>query len=360
MPFGGLLTVGIISAAGAIGGSAIQAGAAGKAGSQAQLAAMLAKAGIDKATADAIAAGYYGLGEGQKQLDTGLTNGTQQVRDSLNDTYGQLDMHLNAAHDAIYGARDEANAKLDPYAQGGRKAFDTLTNLATGEWTKPFNAEQLQGDPGFQFRLQQGAQALDRSAAAKGSVLGGGQMKAMAKYSQGLASDEYQNAFKRVLDQRKSIFDSLNGVAGYGERATTAQAQHDMTAGGHFADITNDVGKTKGLFTHASGDTIANMDFQTGVNKANMQLGGMQWIGQEGLQGAEAAGQALTGGANAQAGATMASGNAWAQGLNNAGSSLSNLLLLKTIMGGGNPGTVGGTLGEVPAGVDPLAGVFKP
>src|SRR3990167_9690943 len=48
-------------------------------------------------------------------------------------------------------------------------------------------------DPGYQFRLQQGEQALGRSAAARGGRLGGAQLKALADYGQGMASQEFGN-----------------------------------------------------------------------------------------------------------------------------------------------------------------------
>lgn len=56
-----------------------------------------------------------------------------------------------------------------------------------------------QNDPGYQFRLQQGQQALERSAAAKGTLLTGGTLRDVQDYAQGLASNEYQNVYNRAL-----------------------------------------------------------------------------------------------------------------------------------------------------------------
>jgi hypothetical protein len=47
--------------------------------------------------------------------------------------------------------------------------------------------------PGYQFRLDQGNQAVQRSAAARGILGSGATMKAIDRYSQGLASSEYNN-----------------------------------------------------------------------------------------------------------------------------------------------------------------------
>ena len=51
----------------------------------------------------------------------------------------------------------------------------------------------LQNTPGYQFSLQQGEQATDRGAAAKGMVSSGNTIAAEDQYSQGLAQQNYNN-----------------------------------------------------------------------------------------------------------------------------------------------------------------------
>jgi hypothetical protein len=67
----------------------------------------------------------------------------------------------------------------------------------------PFAApslEEFQKEPGLQARLAMGQQALERSAAAKGSLLSGGTQKALNRYSQDYASNEYANVYGRAAD----------------------------------------------------------------------------------------------------------------------------------------------------------------
>jgi len=45
--------------------------------------------------------------------------------------------------------------------------------------------------PGYQFRLGEGVKAVERSAAARGSLQSGAAMKAVQRYGEGLASEEY-------------------------------------------------------------------------------------------------------------------------------------------------------------------------
>lgn len=60
-----------------------------------------------------------------------------------------------------------------------------------------FNFKFDNTNPAYQWRYQQGINALDKSAAAKGMLLSGGQLKGLEKFGQGVASQEYENAFNR-------------------------------------------------------------------------------------------------------------------------------------------------------------------
>jgi hypothetical protein len=60
---------------------------------------------------------------------------------------------------------------------------------------------QAQQDPGYQFRLQQGQQALQNAAAAKGMLRTGATMKGLMDYNQAAASQEYDKAYGRALGE---------------------------------------------------------------------------------------------------------------------------------------------------------------
>ena len=91
---------------------------------------------------------------------------------------------------------------LRPYRESGQNA---LANL----WGMMADPNAFQGSPGYQFRLNQGVQALDRSAAARGRLNSGAQQKALMEYGQGLGSQEYGQQFNR-----------LASLAGVGQTAT--------------------------------------------------------------------------------------------------------------------------------------------
>src|SRR5262245_8867072 len=91
--------------------------------------------------------------------------------------------------------------------------------------------QDLENTPGYQFRLNQGLQALERSAASRGTLMTGGQLKGLTRYAQDVASQEYD---KRVQQ--------LTGLAGMGLGAAGTQAQVSSAYGRQATDLITDAG----------------------------------------------------------------------------------------------------------------------
>jgi hypothetical protein len=79
---------------------------------------------------------------------------------------------------------------------GGVAGYDPAAAM------RNFGASDFQADPGYAFRLSEGMKALDRTAASRGGLLSGATLKGAQQYGQGLASQEYQNAFNRYQANR--------------------------------------------------------------------------------------------------------------------------------------------------------------
>lgn len=82
----------------------------------------------------------------------------------------------------------QAQQLLQPYTQAGETA---LANMQAP------SMEALQNDPGYQFRLQEGQRALERSQAARGGLYSGAALRAAQEYGQGLADQTYNDYFRR-------------------------------------------------------------------------------------------------------------------------------------------------------------------
>ena len=61
--------------------------------------------------------------------------------------------------------------------------------------------EDVFEDPSYQFRLNEGMKALERSAAAKGTLRTGNTLQDLMRYGQDYASQEYDKATQRALAQ---------------------------------------------------------------------------------------------------------------------------------------------------------------
>ena len=84
---------------------------------------------------------------------------------------------------------------LAPYG-AAPPAFPTEPAYVPGTFTAPTIAEAL-NDPGYQFRTQQGEDALQRWAAAKGTLNDSGTAKALIDYGQNAAEQGYGNVYAR-------------------------------------------------------------------------------------------------------------------------------------------------------------------
>jgi hypothetical protein len=98
-------------------------------------------------------------------------------------------------------------------------------------------ADVMQQDPGYQFALQQGIDAVQHGAAARGTLLTGGAQKDLAQYAAGLASQRYGDIFNRNLSLAQLGLNAAGGQANlgtsYSGQATSAlEGQGNAAAAG--------------------------------------------------------------------------------------------------------------------------------
>jgi hypothetical protein len=102
----------------------------------------------------------------------------------------------------------------EPFRQAGVNA---LPELIAASRYQPFDMEQFQQDPGYAFRMKEGLRALENTAAARGGLLSGNAMRGLTRYGQGLASEEFGNAFNRYQSERAARLNPLQSLAGMGQ-----------------------------------------------------------------------------------------------------------------------------------------------
>jgi len=148
----------------------------------------------------------------------------------------------NALTAQIYG--DTVN-RNQPFVTAGTGAINKMADLnglngATNQTTAAQNF--VTADPGYQFRMDQGNAAVANSAAAKGLLGSGRYVKDAQNYAQGLASQEYGNAYSRLSGVAQLGQNSANNTAAIGQNYA-GTASNLLTAGG-IANSAGTVGST--------------------------------------------------------------------------------------------------------------------
>jgi hypothetical protein len=136
----------------------------------------------------------------------------------------------SAAETGAGVAKDASLGYYQPYAEGGGEAFGRANNMLQPGY------DYTSEDPSFQFGLNTGVNALDRSAVARGGLRSGGHEKALLRYGTDYGTTKFGESFDRQ-----------NQLAKYGFNA--AQAKSGVQSG-----------YVNALFNAADGRSGARMD----------------------------------------------------------------------------------------------------
>lgn len=127
-----------------------------------------------------------------------------------------------------------------------------------GSFSRSFGMSDFQADPGYQFRMDEAMKALNRSAASRGQLFSGGTLKDLQGYSQGLASQEYGNAYNRFNNDRSQRFNQLAALAGIGQTANGQLMQGGMNAVNNMSNAALQAGNAASAGAAAQGNIWGN------------------------------------------------------------------------------------------------------
>lgn len=176
---------------------------------------------------------------------------------------------------------------LAPWLQAGKTGLGELqTELGLGGNTNapgygsllaPFTAptiQQAEQYPGYQFGLQQGEEALQNSAAAKGNLVSGNSLEALNKFGQNYAQQDYSNVYNQAFNtfetNQMNRYNRLASLSGVGQQAANSL----------------------GTLGQGASNLVSNIDLTTGAQQ-----------GQDIQNAAAATASGYVGGANAWSGA---------------------------------------------------------
>lgn len=146
---------------------------------------------------------------------------------------------------------EQGRKDMAPYRWAGYGALSTLTDLMGiampgrepsenfGYLTDPYTGENLYDDPSYKFRMEQGVEALDKSASARGKLLSGEQDEDLITFGQEFASTEFERAYNRHRTEQQDTFSRLFGITEAGRGAAITGAQMGQQAAGTMSASTN-------------------------------------------------------------------------------------------------------------------------
>ena len=159
----------------------------------------------------------------------------------------------NKANDTQRYVFDQQREDNKEWLEAGKGALGGLTDMASGNY-------DMQTDPGYQFRLSEGLKAVNSNASARGNRKGGATMKALTRYGQNVASQEYNNQFNR-----------LSSIAGIGQTANSQNAQAGMNYGNNVSANQIGMGNAHAAAGIAQAGRMSNLIGQ-GIQGASMAM----------------------------------------------------------------------------------------
>jgi hypothetical protein len=175
---------------------------------------------------------------------------------------------------------DLATQNLVPYANHGAAATDRMSALSGLNGADALTSA-LQQDPGYQFRMGQGVNALDRSAASRGMLQSGAQQKALTQYGQGLASGELANAFQRVGAVQNNAQQASGALATLNQNRGTTLSNLSSRQASNNQALSQNTSNALGQYSMASGNAQAAGYQNMGSSlNAGLQNGLTAYMGQ--------------------------------------------------------------------------------
>jgi hypothetical protein len=205
----------------------------------------------------------YDLGDGKLALEDGTVFSQEDLQSLAGSWYG-----AKYAPDGNQAGwqRTYEDTLSGLVAKNGRTSFGDAgqtTAAPAGTAGQPDMSAFFES-PDYQFNLNEGQKAIDRSAAARGGLLSGGAQKEGIRYASGMASREYSAFVDRLMQQ-----------AGLGNTGIGASAAAGANTASTVANAATNAANARGSAYLTAGSAI-NSGVQGGIQNLllNKYLGG--------------------------------------------------------------------------------------
>jgi hypothetical protein len=148
----------------------------------------------------------------------------------------------DAANAAQQTALGNVTAAQQPYQALGSTSANHLADLISKGFTAPTLAD-AEATPGFQFRMKEGTEAINRDAAANGTLFTGNTGKALTEYGQNLAESTYNDDYSRALQTYMANVNPLLQGTQLGLSSTGQLTNANLDVAGNTANIDMNAGR---------------------------------------------------------------------------------------------------------------------
>lgn len=186
-----------------------------------------------------------------------------------------------------YQMFDTIQGQEQPYMTAGNGAVGALADfmgtsgntkaVGYGQGTKSFTAADYLAnkDPGYDFQLKTGGQALRNADTPGIGSLSGAALKDLIGFNQDMASTGYQNAFNRYNTTMGNTYNRLSGLATLGQNAASNTGAQGTTLAGNAGSATAAAGASSAAGTlGATGSLAGGANTLAGMMYLNGGSGG--------------------------------------------------------------------------------------
>jgi len=176
---------------------------------------------------------------------------------------------LGQANQQAQSAVDQAIGYYEPYYDAGVNSLTMLGNALglNGAEGNAAATSAFQASPGYNFTLDQGIGALDRSAAARGLLNSGNQTGDVLQYATGLANQDYNNWLSGVGGLSQLGMTATQGMAGEQNTLAGLATQFGQDQANLFSNTSNSIADRlfEGQLSDAASSAQAKQNTMKGI-----------------------------------------------------------------------------------------------
>lgn len=166
---------------------------------------------------------------------------------------------------------DQTRADQQPWMEAGRNALGQMERLNSGDFSG------FTESPDYAFARDQGIQAIDRGAAARGGLLSGGADADRISFASGLATQNYNNFYNRLAGLSGTGQTTASGLGTLGANAANNIAGNINAAGNarasSYTNQGNQWGNALNQIGGIAGDWYANRNQQPATKPSGSWTG---------------------------------------------------------------------------------------